>query len=189
MSEHLLSCHSGDCAGAAAPDGSAWQVLQGLADPERQVRRTVGTCVATLAKHLQAGNPQHWLQQQWPGLLPTLVGGLQSPDAAAVDGCLDCLLKMNEEDGVAEAVAAEPSQPLAAIVPKLFELFSAAEPRLRATSAAGLNQIYALRTPFLDTAAFLQARPPLVAAPAPHRRRKAAPALRLAGGGGGQTRR
>ena len=47
-----------------------------------------------------AHGSEQWLGQ-WPALMPTLAGGLDSGDASAIDGCLDCLLKLSEEDGVA----------------------------------------------------------------------------------------
>ena len=96
------------------------QLLQGVADPERQVRRTVGTCIATLA--VQMGGEEAWLEL-WPVLVPTLAAGLDSGDPAAVDGCLDCLLKVCED--APEWMAADATQPLEAILPRMFGLFTA----------------------------------------------------------------
>eukprot|EP01052_Picozoa_sp_SAG31_P020226 SAG31_NODE_1511_length_8060_cov_3.005653_11_plen_207_part_00 len=126
-------------------------MIQGLADPERMIRRTAGTCVAALARVLKATDPEAGgLDRQWPGLLPTLIDGLQCTDDRAVDGCLDCLFKITQEDAI------DP-QLVVVVAPKLFDLLPSTNPGCRAAALAVLVQFYDVWPGLIDEQSFLQA--------------------------------
>jgi transportin-1 len=121
------------------------QMLQGLGDSERQVRRTIGTCISTLATKM--GNDHGWLEH-WPALMPALAACLDSGEPAAIDGSLDTLLKICED--VPDRMVSDTSEPLNVILPKLFNFFTSEEPAFRENALAIMNQFILLDPPILS---------------------------------------
>lgn len=125
------------------------EMLEGIADPERRVRRTIGTCISTVATKMGDPHDQYgeWLAS-WPSLMPTLAGLLDTGELAAVDGALDVLSKICED--VPDRMVADSQQPLNVILPKLFAFFSSEEGTFREAALHIMNQFILLDPPALQ---------------------------------------
>eukprot|EP01047_Picozoa_sp_COSAG01_P046281 COSAG01_NODE_4331_length_5128_cov_8.120501_5_plen_722_part_00 len=141
------------------------EILHGVVDQDRRVRRTVGTCVSTFARGM--GHKDEWLQL-WPDLMPALSACLDAgATVEATDGALDCLSKICEE--VPDRMVADASSPLDVILPKLFGFLTSDYEAFRVYSLGIMNQFILLDPPVMrsNQEVFLQALFHLCSDPAP----------------------
>ena len=153
------------------------EILQGVTDDEVQVRRTVGTCVSTLACGM--GHDQMWLEL-WPDLMPALTACLgPSAPPVAIDGALDCLSKICEE--VPDRMCADASKPLDVILPLLFGYLTSENDAFRIYSLGIMNQFIILDPKVMsdNIATFLQAIFHLCSDPSPGVRKHVCQAINL----------
>jgi len=105
-------------------------ILVGLKLPDRALRHTAGTCAVTMAR------------QGWPDLPSALCEALDSTDASAIDGALDTVYKLYEEDPVVlerEQPLGSGHRPSDSLIPRILNHFQHSEPTARAIAVSTIN--------------------------------------------------
>lgn len=125
-------------------------LLEGLGLEEKALRKTAGTCVATLVASRRL--------ESWPELFDALAAALESPHSHPVQGALDTVYKLYEEApmalegsqgprysyqyhvlGAQQEQNQEQNRPSSALIPRMLVHFSNPDPESRALAVLATN--------------------------------------------------
>lgn len=113
------------------------ECLQAIGNSSISIRNTIGTLITTIASGGELGN--------WPELLPTLCGLLDSEDFNACEGSFSALKKICEDSS--ELLDSDAlNRPVHVLIPKFLHFFKHNSPRIRSHAIACINQFIMNRT-------------------------------------------
>uniref|UniRef100_A0A9J2Q9I7 Transportin-1 n=1 Tax=Ascaris lumbricoides TaxID=6252 RepID=A0A9J2Q9I7_ASCLU len=110
------------------------KTLLAISDPHPLIRATVGIIVTTIVVHEGIA--------QWPSLLPTLCGMLDSQDTLLQEGAMGAIQKICEDS----ADMLTPQEHLDILIPKLLCFFNSPHAKLRALAVNSVNCILLVQT-------------------------------------------
>uniref|UniRef100_A0A914ZWH3 Transportin-1 n=2 Tax=Parascaris univalens TaxID=6257 RepID=A0A914ZWH3_PARUN len=110
------------------------KTLLAISDPHPLIRATVGIIVTTIVVHEGIA--------QWPSLLPTLCGMLNSQDTLLQEGAMGAIQKICEDS----ADMLTPQEHLDILIPKLLCFFNSPHAKLRALAVNSVNCILLVQT-------------------------------------------
>ncbi|VDM41758.1 unnamed protein product [Toxocara canis] len=110
------------------------KTLLAISDPHPLIRATVGIIVTTIVVHEGIA--------QWPSLLPTLCGMLDSQDTLLQEGAMGAIQKICEDS----ADMLTPQEHLDTLIPKLLCFFNSPHAKLRALAVNSVNCILLVQT-------------------------------------------
>lgn len=119
------------------------ECLQAVGDPSPLIRATIGILITTIACHLRE-------LREWPELIPTLSGMLDSQDYNVCEGAFGALQKICED--AAEQLDRDAiNRPLEVLIPKFLHFFSHSSSKIRSYAISCVNPFIVHRTPSLST--------------------------------------
>jgi transportin-1 len=103
-----------------------------LADSNHNIRNAAGSIVTTFVS-------QYTFLDEWPELMPALIGYLERQDDSAISGAFGALCKICEDSAV--KLENSPSRPLNVLIPKLLQYFQHPNPNFRRDALDCLNNV------------------------------------------------
>ncbi|CAG8571826.1 5868_t:CDS:10, partial [Racocetra persica] len=112
--------------------------IKGLGDPDVMVRGIIGNVITTIVTRGGLAD--------WPQVLPSLMGLLESPDYNVVEGAFGALQKICEDSARELDQEIEGERPLNYMIPKIIEFFDSPHVKIRVYAVSCINQFILMRS-------------------------------------------